>query len=246
MNENSDIIFCDPRAEVCGEMIEQVVRPDSTALVHLVGGWLGQFFAPTLAVLVYILIKMPYDFNADWFENLKKRVDFNQLLMQGLLPTWLALAALSFPFLTSLFYLLFEVDLFLGATIEHWVSNLTPIVYITAIVFYIIWIHQNYHKGGVELYWICLVLDSVFGWNYTIRTMSSSPGAIKHIDPQWDYVEIGLYLYPSLFYALGIANNQKRHDKEERFPEKVIGEDGIEVIKTDGKDDIRDKISGGP
>ena len=41
----SEVVFCDPRAEVCGEMIEQVVRPDKSALVNLIGNWLGQFFA---------------------------------------------------------------------------------------------------------------------------------------------------------------------------------------------------------
>ena len=113
----SEVVFCDPRAEICGEMIEQVVRPDKSALVNLVGGWLGQFFAPSVAVIVYILIKMPYTFDDKWLDELKTRVDFEQLLMQGMLPTGIAVAVLSFPLLTSLFYLLLEVDLFLGATI---------------------------------------------------------------------------------------------------------------------------------
>ena len=84
---------------------------------------------------------------------------------------------------------------------------MTPIIYLAAIVIYIIWIHQDYNRGNVELYWIFMVIDSVFGWNFTLRTMRSSPGAIKYIDPYWDYVDIGLYLYPSLFYAFGLANN---------------------------------------
>ena len=76
--------------------------------------------------------------------------------------------------------------------------------------------------------------------------MKSSPGAIKYVKPEWDYVDIGLYLYPSIFYALGLAKNQKVHE-EENFPGKVIDDEGIEVPNQDGKkDDIRDKISGGP
>ena len=104
-------------------------------------------------------------------------------MTQGLMPSGLAVAVLSFPLLLSLFYLLFEVDLFLGVMIEHWVSNMTPIIYLTAIVVYITWIHQNYTRGGVESYWIFMIIDSVFGWNFILRTMRSSPGAIKHIDP---------------------------------------------------------------
>ena len=92
---------------------------------------------------------------------------------------------------------------------------------------------------------MCMIIDSVFGWNYTLRTMESSPAAIKYIDPYWDYVQIGLYLYPSLFYALGIADNQKQAARVEKFPDKIPSEDDIEAVKTDDED-IRDKISGGP
>ena len=113
----SEVVFCDPRAEICGEMIEQVVRPDKSALVNLIGGWFGQFFAPSVAVLIYILIIMPYTFDNTWFETLKTRVDLEQLLIQGMMPAGLAVAVLSFPLLLSLFYLLFEVDLFLGVMI---------------------------------------------------------------------------------------------------------------------------------
>ena len=60
---------------------------------------------------------MPYTFDSNWFENLKSRVDLEQLFIQGMMPGGLALAVLGFPLLTSLLYLLFEVDLFLGPTI---------------------------------------------------------------------------------------------------------------------------------
>ena len=75
--------------------------------------------------------------------------------------------------------------------------------------------------------------------------MESSPAAIKYIDPYWDYVQIGLYLYPSLFYALGIADNHNQPARVEKFPDKIPSEDDIEAVKTDDED-IRDKISGGP
>ena len=100
---------------------------------------------------------------------------------------------------------------------------MTPLMYIAAIVMYIIWVHQNYTRGSIGLYLICIGVNTFVGYYITAGIMVNTPGALKYIDPYWDKVERGLYFYPSILYALGLANNQKVQ-QEPYFPGKVLEE----------------------
>ena len=105
----------------------------------------------------------------------------------------------------SAFYLMSNSEGIITAIyIENIVSNLA---FVNVIAHFWPIPTGEYKEFNTQQLWMTVtnILLSILFWNIT---MVASPGALRYIDPSWDNESPNGKLYPSLFYASGLAQRR--------------------------------------
>ena len=136
----------------------------------------------------------------------------------GILPAALSYLAYMVPFFLTIIYLIFGSEFILFVWIDevliflitHWVSNITPLIHISSLFMFLLYVMSD--KGTDDnwdiFYYIMIVFEAMIGYFYTERTMLSSGDANLHLNPQWDFIPKGAKLYPTILYLFRIKDRK--------------------------------------
>jgi len=123
------------------------------------------------------------------------------------------------PFFLAIFHGIFGSEFILFAWVDdllvflitHWVSNVTPLIHIGAIIYFVTYMAEidTGVIGWEDAFFSCMiVVEALTGYFATQRTMKSSGDANRYLNPQWNFIPRGAKLYPTILYLLGIKKRK--------------------------------------
>ena len=195
-------ITCDPNfVDFCVDEQQlseiEAVRPDVGHLGWLQVLYFAQTFSPAISLYLAHLANLVVSSSHN---------DFGLEIVFWIFSVGASGIFYIIPELAGIWYLIFGTGGdFLSSTIESWVSNTTPILIILdALTMWLLSGTDSNHPHSLSedfntAHLVSFIFQAFQRFFYWDRIMRFSPDAIRYIDPTWDEVPSGSYLWPTWF-----------------------------------------------